>query len=154
MNRTALHLTLIAAAFGGSTAAMADTSPFFGRWINSEDKPHYSSKGILYKTVDIAPCGKDFCGVSVDEKGGCGETLFRFLTIHANEQILQGHGKWGSTKLKVQIEQSKDEKDQNTLLIGLGDNKFDFESREGSTPIYSGTYKSIGTAKCIADVTS
>jgi hypothetical protein len=124
MNKIILHVTFITAALGGSTVAMADTSPFFGRWINSEDKPHYSSKGI------------------------------RFLTIHANEEILQGHGKWGTTKLKLQIEQSKDEKDQNTLLIGLGDKKFDFESREGSTPIYSGTYKSTGAAKCLADVTS
>jgi len=134
--------------------AKADTSPLFGRWINSEDKPHYSSKGKLYKTVDIAPCGKDFCGVSVSDSGACGPTLFRFLTIHANNDFLEGHGKWGSSTLKVQLARSTDAQNNTTLLIGLGDKTFDFEGREGSMPIYRGDYKNAGAAKCTADAIS
>ncbi len=134
--------------------AKADTSPYFGRWINSEDKPRYSSKGILYKTIDIAPCGKDFCGVSVSDSGTCGATLFRFLTIHANNEFLEGHGKWGSSKLKVQLVRNRNEKDEPNLLIGLGDKTFDFEGREGSMPTYRGDYKRISESTCKADVGS
>ena len=148
------HLTLMAAAIVGSTMAQADTSPYFGRWINSEEKPRYSSKGILYKTIDIAPCGKDFCGVSVSDTGKCGTVLFRFLTIHATASDLTGHGKWGNSKLKVLIQQMADDKNNVNLLIGLGDKTFDFAGREGSMPTYRGDYKRVNAATCTADVNS
>jgi hypothetical protein len=154
MFKTIAHLSLIPALLGGSIMARADTSPYFGHWINSEDKPHYSSKGIAYKSIDIAPCGKDFCGVSVSDKGECGAILFRFLTIHAQNDFLEGHGKWGSEKIKIQLARTTDDKNQPSLLIGLGDKTFDFEGREGSLPLYKANYKNVGEAKCHADVGS
>ena len=68
------------------------------------EKPVFSSRGREYKTIDIAPCGKDFCGVSVADNGRCGPTLFRFLMKRANgETELRGHGKWGGARKNVLI---------------------------------------------------
>ena len=148
------HFTIIAAALMGSTMAKAESSIYFGRWTNSEDKPVYSSKGKPYKTIDIAPCGADFCGVSVSDNGSCGDSLFRFLMIHANTDYLTGHGRWGSNKLKVILTTNVGDLSTKNLLIGLGDKTFDFEGREGSMPIYRAQYKNIGDAKCSANVGS
>ena len=150
-----LLCALALAALGGTTVAQAETSHFFGRWAVSDDKPVYTAKGKLYKTVDVAPCGADFCGVSVGDKGECGATLFRFLTEHANNDMLEGHGLWGATKLKLQIEY-QDPKTMNSptskvpgILLGLGDKNFDFEGREGSMPMFQANYQSTGDAKCL-----
>ncbi len=146
-------LTFGLGAFLGNTVAKADTSQFFGRWTVSDDKPVFTKKGALYKTIDVAPCGADFCGVSVSDKGTCGTTLFRFLTAHANNPTLDGHGLWGDTKLKLQIEFMEPQNQQPPsktpgLLLGLGDNNFDFEGRESSLPKYQANYKPDGEAKC------
>ncbi|HEY4995589.1 MAG TPA: hypothetical protein VII21_04775 [Aestuariivirga sp.] len=148
------HFAVIAAIISGSTVAKAESSIYFGRWTNGEDKPVYSSRGILYKTIDIAPCGADFCGVSVDDKMGCGPILFRFLMIHANTDYLTGHGRWGNDKLKVILTPAGDPGPKQELLIGLGDQSFDFEGREGSMPKFRAQYKNIGDAKCIGNVGS
>ena len=148
------HSTIIAAALMGSTMAKAESSIYFGRWTNGEDKPVYSTKGKPYKTIDISLCGADFCGVSVSDSGSCGDTLFRFLMIHANTDYLTGHGRWGSNKLKVILTPVGDASATKELLIGLGDKTFDFEGREGSMPIYRAQYKNIGEAKCSANVGS
>ena len=134
--------------------AKAESSIYFGRWTNGEDKPVYSSRGILYKTIDIAPCGADFCGVSVDDKTGCGPILFRFLMIHANTDNLTGHGRWGNNKLKVILTPVGDPGTKQELVIGLGDKSFDFESRGSSMPVFRAQYKNIGDAKCIGNVGS
>ena len=73
-------LSFILVGLGGINAAYAEESHYFGRWTVSDDKPAFSAKGKLYKTFDVAPCGKDFCGISVSDSGSCGETLFRFLS--------------------------------------------------------------------------
>jgi hypothetical protein len=152
-------LTFGLGAILGSTVAKAETSQFFGRWTVSDDKPVFSQKGALYKTIDVAPCGADFCGVSVTETGTCGATLFRFLAEHANNPTLDGHGLWGDTKLKLQIE-FIDPKNQQPpakgpgMLLGLGDNNFDFEGRESSMPKFQANYKPDGEAKCKAGASS
>ena len=56
-------LTDQAAAAGASSAK----SPYYGRWTVDEEKPVFTARGRLYKTIDVAPCGKDFCGVSVND---------------------------------------------------------------------------------------
>jgi hypothetical protein len=148
---TILLSTLGLAALGGATVAQAETSHFFGRWVVSDDKPAYSAKGKLYKTIDIAPCGADFCGVSVSDKGDCGATLFRFLTIHAANDELIGHGLWGSMKKKVQIEfRPTDSPDGPGFYLGVGEDDMDFSGREGSMPKFDANYKSAGEAKCLA----
>lgn len=134
--------------------AKAESSIYFGRWTESEDKPVFSSKGKLYKTVDIAPCGADFCGVSVSDNGTCGQILFRFLMIHANTEYLTGHGRWGTEKLKVILTPNNTDTNKKGLLIGLGDQSFDFEGREGSMPKFRGEYINAGAASCSAQVGS
>ena len=149
-----LHTILLSAlglaALGSISAAQAETSHFFGRWTVSDDKPVYTKKGKLYKTVDIAPCGADFCGVSVADDGGCGATLFRFLTIHANTDDLVGHGLWGSIKKKVEVVYMTPDGEKPSLMIGLGADDFSFEGREGSMPTFQANYKNTGDAVCMA----
>ena len=64
----------VAAALGLGIAGFAqqeDTgpSPYPGRWtVASSDGPDetpVSERGMIYKTFDMAPCGKDLCAVSV-----------------------------------------------------------------------------------------
>jgi hypothetical protein len=147
------HLILAAGLIllGGcfSTAAQAAGSQFFGRWTVSDDKPEFSAKGKPWKTFDVAPCGADFCGVAVEDSGACGATLFRFLTIHANNEELTGHGRWGAAKKKLVIDYtSADSGTGGNLYLGLGDNDMDFGSREGSMPTFDANYKQAGDAVC------
>ena len=96
-----LSIGVLAAQGAGAATA---SSPYYGRWTVNEDKPVFTAKGRQYQTIDIAPCGKDFCGVSVGEKGQCGPVLFRFLARHASgETQLRGHAKWGDQTKNVQI---------------------------------------------------
>jgi hypothetical protein len=132
----------------GSTMARAENASYFGRWTVSDDKPVYSAKGKLYKTFDIAPCGKDFCGVSVDDNNKCGPTLFRFLTIHATNENLTGHGLWGSVKKKLQISYAIPGSDPPYITIGLGEDDMDITGREGSMPTFEANYKAVGKATC------
>ncbi|MDE2383743.1 MAG: hypothetical protein KGO53_03920 [Alphaproteobacteria bacterium] len=146
-----LALALGIAAANAATVAMAADSIYFGRWVVSDDKPAFSAKGKLYKTIDIAPCGADFCGVSVGDKGECGATLFRFLTIHANTELLTGHGLWGDAKMKLEINaRPADSPDGAGFYLGLGDKDMDLTGREGSLPKFEANYKGAGDAKCVA----
>jgi hypothetical protein len=139
----------------GANAALATNVPvvsYFGRWTVSDDKPEYSSKGVVYKTVDIAPCGNDFCGVSVDDENHCGATLFRFFTAHVNDQELAGHGRWGETKKKLQINYSipTEPIEKPYFTLGLGEDDMDVTGREGSIPTFQANYKFIGEGTCVA----
>jgi hypothetical protein len=146
------HLSTIAgivlAALGGTGAAQAADSHFFGRWTVSDEKPAYSAKGALYKTLDVAPCGADFCGVSVNDKGQCGETLFRFFMKRINEVELVGHGHWGEAKKKLMIDYSKTETGPANLYLGLGADDMDLSGREGSIPTFDANYNRVGDAQC------
>jgi hypothetical protein len=138
----------LALTLSAGMAAAAGNVSYFGRWTVSDDKPAFSAKGKLYKTVDIAACGKDFCGVSVDEKNHCGATLFRFLTIHAKNEQLIGHGIWGAAKKRLQIGYATPDDAKPYMYLGLGADDMDLTGREGSVPTFEANYKNIGRATC------
>ena len=140
--------------FAAVPAVAAGTSPYYGRWTVNEAKPVFTAKGRMYQTIDIAPCGKDFCGVSVTAGGGCGPLLFRFLAKHAKgDDALHGHAKWGTTTKNVQIGTwEMDPKDwpggrEIDLYVGDG---HDFGDRSENMPKFHGEYKRIGNARCLA----
>jgi hypothetical protein len=149
------HLSILLASFSlaltlNGSAARAENAAYFGRWTVSDDKPAYSAKGKLYKTVDIAPCGKDFCGVAVDDQNHCGDTLFRFLTIHVKNEQLIGHGVWGKTKKKIELDYATPVGEKPYVMIGLGADDMDITGREGSMPTFQANYKNVGVAECKA----
>lgn len=125
-----------------SAAAKASNSRYFGRWTVDEARPVFTAKGREYKTIDVAPCGKDFCGVSVAANGKCGPTLFRFLSKRSNQERLQGHGKWGNAKKNVVIFSY-----DGTFELYLGDG-YDFGDRSENMPKFHANYKSMGKARC------
>jgi hypothetical protein len=135
-------------------AHAAGPSPYYGRWTVNEAKPVFTAKGRMYRTIDIAACGKDFCGVSVGANGQCGPVLFRFLMKHAGgDDSLHGHAKWGTQTKNVQIDTfALDPKDwpggrEIDLYVGDG---YDFGDRSDNMPKFHGEYKRIGTARCTA----
>jgi hypothetical protein len=142
-----------AGASGASAAAPAanSTSPYYGRWQVDDSEARYTARGRLYRTIDIAPCGRDFCGVSVDDRGACGATLFRFLTRHADgNSRLIGHGAWGAAKKDVTIDYyESDQPNEGRLELNLG-NGHDFGERGGSMPMFNATYAPRGAAQCRA----
>ncbi len=134
--------------------AAAPGSPFWGRWkaARNDNSPVFSSRGRDYKTIDIAPCGKDFCGVSVKDNGQCGPVLFRFLMKRANGgNELRGHGKWGSGRKNVMIWLFDGENDSGhkgmQLYLGEG---YDFGERSANMPKFDASYRHSGAAKCKA----
>lgn len=130
--------------------AAAPGSPFFGRWKVAGEKPVFSSRGREYKTIDIAPCGKDFCGVSVAENGRCGPTLFRFLMKRANgETELRGHGKWGGARKNVLIWLFDSDDAHKGMQVYLGDG-YDFGERSENMPKFDAAYRHSGVARCTA----
>jgi hypothetical protein len=135
----------------GGNLAHADTQQYYGRWTVSDDKPVYSSKGKVYKTIDIAPCGKDFCGLSVDDHNSCGKTLFRFFTTHAADEDLTGHGKWGEAKKKLQMGFVAPSDAEAYVYVALGADDMDISGREGSNPTFDARYKKIGAASCTTE---
>ena len=148
--------SIATAAFGlalslGGNLAHANTEQYYGRWTVSDDKPAYSSKGIVYKTIDIAPCGNDFCGISVADDNSCGKTLFRFFTTHAADEELTGHGKWGDAKKKLQLGYAKPESQLPYMYVAVGSDDMDITGREGSIPTFQANYKTTGSASCTAD---
>ena len=133
-------------------AAAGGSSPYFGRWAVSEDRPVFTARGRLYKTIDFAPCGRDFCGVSVDDRGRCGTTLFRFLMSHADgTETLHGHGRWGTETKNVQIDTYGESEDPTgrTIDLYLGDGH-DFGERSDNMPKFHGEYRKAGRAQCMA----
>ena len=133
------------------TLAHAATDQYYGRWTVSDKKPAYSSKGILYKTIDIAPCGEDFCGVSVADDNSCGQVLFRLLTTQADDEDLVGHGRWGKAKKKLQLGYVVLEDETPNMYLALGSEDMDLSGREGSIPAFQAGYRQEGEVACTAD---
>jgi hypothetical protein len=142
-------VALVLAALAGQNAAAAGETKWnhFGRWTVDDPTDKFSANGRLYRVIDIAPCGKDFCGVSV-EGGACGATLFRFFSTHGKDDALTGHGKWGADQKKLFVAVGVD---APTMTISLGGPTFDPESRSGSVPTFTADYHRIGDAQCKAD---
>jgi hypothetical protein len=135
------------AALAATPVLAGPASPYFGRWTLADPKPHYTARAAEYRTIDIAPCGKDFCGVSVGPKGACGAVLFRLLAKHLpGDDMITAHAKWGNDKLKMMIEPDKG--NVFTFFIGLGDRRYEMESRSSSMPKFDGQYTSAGAASC------
>jgi len=140
---------LVGPAFGGEAPAAA--SPYYGRWTVAEDRPVFTARGRLYKTIDVASCGRDFCGVSVDDRGKCGVVLFRFLGRHADgADALRGHGKWGDTQKNVEIYAGDSgEAGGRSFGLSLGDGH-DFGERSANMPKFHAEYRRLGNARCRA----
>ena len=141
---------LIGRADAGEGRAAA--SPYYGRWTVSEDRPVFTARGRLYKTIDVASCGRDFCGVSVDEAGKCGAVLFRFLGRHADgADMLRGHGKWGDAQKNIEIYADVDPAvATNPILeLSLGDGH-DFGGRSDNMPKFHANYRRVSNARCRA----
>jgi hypothetical protein len=154
-HRTALmSIGLAALSLAAPAAGEAAGSPFWGRWKVTSDgeAPVFSSRGRDYKTIDIAPCGKDFCGVSVKDNGQCGPVLFRFLMKRAKgDEELRGHGKWGTGRKNVLIWLFDGETDggHQRMQLYLGEG-YDFGERSANMPKFDATYRHTGAAKCKA----
>lgn len=130
------------------TAADA-RSPYYGRWTVSGEKEAFSSRGVAYKTIDIAPCGRDFCGVSVSANGTCGPTLFRFLARSRSEDYIRGHGVWGKQRKNITLETYANEEEPGGRVINLnlGDGH-DFGERSDNIPKFTASYRPVGAARC------
>ena len=125
---------------------------YVGRWTVSDEKPVFSSRGILYKTIDIVACGKDHCGVSVGNNGACGPLLFRFRVKPIDsENGLYGRGRWGKQTKNIEIfaDRADDVKGGRFMNLYLGDGH-DFGERSGNMPKYSAGYSPVGPARCAA----
>lgn len=136
------------------TAASANStggSPYFGRWTVDDANARFSVRGREYKTFDVAPCGRDFCGVSVGDNGRCGPTLFRFLSKNRTAQELKGHGKWGTAKKNVVIYPYEGTGAGWSLQLLLGDG-YNLNDRGGNMPIYESSYRKLGAVRCTARV--
>ncbi len=147
-----LSIGVATAAVSASPAAPA--SPYYGRWTVSQKQPVITAKGRQYQTIDIAPCGKDFCGISVADKGLCGPVLFRFLTKHADgKSELRGHAKWGGAVKNIQINtwevDPKEYPGGRNFDLYVGDG-YDFGERSENMPKFHGDYRRIGNARCTA----
>lgn len=132
-------------------AAAAPARPYFGRWTLNTNET-LSSRGREYKTFDIAPCGRDFCGVSVNPNGSCGATLFRFLMKRADgKDSLRGHAKWGNARknMVAWLYDEDGEEQQDNLQLYVGDG-YDFGERSENMPKFDGTYRKSGVARCTA----
>lgn len=152
------HLAFVAVACAAATAACtapaaaaSGSSPYYGRWTVTDADQVFSAKGRLYKSFDVAPCGKDFCGVSVAANGKCGVTLFRFLGKNSRgNNTLRGHGIWGNQKKNLRIDslQSGDGPGGRELDLNLGDG-YNFNERDGSMPKFYASYNRVGEARCM-----
>lgn len=150
-----VHLSIAALALASSPvqAQPAPTSPYFGRWTTTEPNRVFTVRGRDYRMIDVAPCGKDFCGVSVGDKGVCGPVLFRFLAkrLDGQDQPLRGHGKWGKERKNVVIfhydNDPADGGKQLELYLGKG---YDFGERSDNMPSFHSVYQPKGKAVCKA----
>lgn len=140
------------ALLASSAASASAGSSYVGRWTVADDKPVFSARGILYKTIDVAQCGKDYCGVSVGKTGSCGPVMFRFLaTSIRSGGSLNGHGRWGETRKNIEIYQyaEKEARGGKVMGVNLGDGH-DFGERSGNMPKFSAQYRPLGPAHCVA----
>ncbi|MEO5586420.1 MAG: hypothetical protein ABIQ81_01870 [Novosphingobium sp.] len=133
----------------GARSAPDPRSHYYGRWTVSGDKEVFSSRGKLYKTIDIAPCGRDFCGVSVAADGACGATLFRFLIRRTDDELLRGHGVWGKARKNITLEYYVNEEVPGGRVIdlNLGDGH-DFGERSDNIPKFTANYRPVSAARC------
>ncbi|WP_337828936.1 hypothetical protein [Pseudonocardia sp. TMWB2A] len=139
-------------ALVGSDIALANpssTSVHYGRWTVDDPGARFSARGRDYKTIDIAPCGKDFCGVSVNDQGRCGPVLFRFLAKNRNADNLKGHGRWGNAKKKLGINTYRLITNDRAFHLTLGDG-YEYVERSGNMPTYESGYRRTGAARCTA----
>jgi hypothetical protein len=148
--RTLSIVSLSIAMLAPVMANAKDASLYYGRWTVSEEKPVFTVRGAAYKTIDVAACGRDFCGVSVDERGRCGPVLFRFLGKHAATDTLRGHGRWGGEQKNIVIMSygATDSGENAGFELYLGDG-YNLGSRSGSMPKFHADYKRLGTARCV-----
>ncbi len=105
---------------------------------------------VAVSPFDVAPCGNDYCGVSVGKGGACGPLLFRFLAKSVNsENGLNGHGRWGTQTKNVEMYALRDKQARGGrwLNLNLGDGH-DFGERSGNMPKYSAAYRPLGEAVC------
>ena len=142
-------LAVGAFALTAPAATAKEASAYYGRWTVSEEKPVFTARGRLYKTIDVAPCGRDFCGVSVDDNGRCGATLFRFLGVHASVATLRGHGKWGDEQKNVVIYSYGGGADSDGFELYLGDG-YNLGGRSANMPKFHAEYRKLGGARCVA----
>lgn len=152
--RAVLSIAAIAAMVGpvAASANAASTPSYAGRWTVADNKPQFSTKGRFYKTLDVAPCGSDVCGVSVNDSGICGPVLFRFRSASlAREEQARGHGRWGTAKKKLLFSSwsDSDVPGGRRMIIYLGDG-YNFGERSGNMPKYSAQYRPTGRASCRA----
>jgi hypothetical protein len=146
------RVPMLAAALLTAGPALAASNVYAGRWTVSDDKPVFSSQGMPYKTLDIVPCGRDHCGVSVGKNGACGPTLFRFRVKPVDsEDGLYGRGRWGKETKNIEIyaERRAEEKGGRFMSLYLGDGH-SFGERSGNMPKYSAFYSPVGAAHCAA----
>ena len=147
-------LALLASSNAAATAtatASAQAPAHVGRWTVSDEKPVFSARGMLYKTVDIARCGADYCGVSVGRNGACGPVLFRFLASSIRSGgSLSGHGRWGDVRKTIELYQYAEKASPGGRVMGLslGDGH-DFGERSGNMPKFSAQYRPLGAAHCV-----
>ena len=151
-----LSISLVTVGFwalpAASQAAPTGPNPYHGRWTVSEDRPVFTARGRMYKTIDVAPCGRDFCGVSVSDAGACGPVLFRFLWPRKDEgTMLYGHGRWGTGRKNVQISTWEDSgvPGGRSVELYLGEGH-DFGERSGNMPKFHALYRPVGSARCTA----
>lgn len=143
------------AGSGSVQAAAPASSLYYGRWAVAEERPVFTVRGREYKTIDIARCGNDFCGVSVADNGRCGPVLFRFLGKRAlpdYDEPLRGHGKWGKERKNVVIFAFDDDEVtpvRRTLELYLGEG-YDFGERSANMPKFHANYARRGSARCSA----
>lgn len=135
-------------------------SPYPGRWTvvvnddpDAEPEP-VSERGLVYKTFDMAPCGKDLCAVSVSDAGTCGPTLFKISAKKAaNFDYLEGRAMWGKKKKNLVIYMARgDTPDQNSFDLYIGDGH-DFGERSDNIPKYYAYYTPAGAARCVVTPT-
>lgn len=141
----------IAALAVAAPAQAGASSPYYGRWTVSENRPVFTARGRLYKTIDVAPCGRDFCGVSVSDDGKCGTVLFRFLGRNVAAGELRGHGKWGADQKNIVIYNAASDEEANgqSIELYLGDGH-NFGERSGNMPKFHADYRRLGNARCRA----
>ena len=151
-----LSMLIVSMAGAATSAGAAVPSPYYGRWTVGDDHSAFTARGQQYKSIDIAPCGKDFCGISLEQKGHCGPVLFRFLARHADGQdTLYGHGRWGTAIKNIQIDTGEGEEALasqppiRTMSLYLGDGH-SFGDRSTNMPKFHAEYRRTGAAVCKA----
>ena len=149
-----LSIPVLGVLLTAVAAKAATPSPSCARWTVGEEHSVFTARGRPYRSIDIAPCGKDFCGVSLDEKGSCGPLLFRFLGRRANGQdTLYGHGRWGTMTKNIQIDTSGGDDAslpaERSLSLYLGDGH-SLGDRSENMPRFHAEYRRVGAAVCKA----